>query len=440
MNKKALRAAPLLGVVLLASACGASAPAAEPPESGSKSAEPAPKAAEPVQLKFFMASKTSMPLEDLKALYEAPLQKKHPHLSFEFINNDAGIDKFLATNTKVDIIFGSYNVLATLMPYALYGDMSDLIASSKYDLSRFEQPYLDAITGMTGGKMAALPFYDLRLALYYNKDIFDRFGVPYPKDGSTWEDIYELAKKLTRQDGGIQYRGIAAGPSNLVAVNQFSLGFVDPKTNRAVFQTDRWKTFMDTLAPLFMLPGYGATKSLLSVSNQSNLFYNEKTAAMFVAFNNGAQLANSSGLNWDLVSLPEMKGLPGVGSQPYPVYLALSANSPHRAEAFQAITQLASDEVLLARSADLASLPPVKTPEVKAAYGKNAGEWKGKNVSGVVNQQTAKPMPYSPNNITGQSEMTNAMMSIILGEKDVNTALRESEEQANKKIEAAVGK
>ncbi|MDF2725446.1 MAG: extracellular solute-binding protein family 1 [Paenibacillus sp.] len=440
MNKNALCAVPLLGAVLLVSACGAGGSASGAVESGTDSAQKPSKAAEPVALTFFLASKSSKTVEQLKAELEAPVQKKYPNISFNFINNDEGIDKFLATNTKTDIIFGSYNVLASYMPYALYGDMSDLISGSKYDLSRFEQPFLDAITGMTGGKMSALPFYDLRLALYYNKDIFDRFAVPYPKDGSSWEDIYDLAKKLTRQDGGIQYRGIAAGPSNLVAVNPFSLGFVDPKTNRAVFQTTPWKTFMDTLTPLFMLPGYGATKSLLSVTNQSNLFFNDKTAAMLVAFSNGGPLANSSGLNWDLVSLPEMKGLPGTGSQPYPVYLALSSNSPHRAEAFQAITQLVSDEVLLERSADMAMLPPVKTPAVKAAYSKNAVDWKGKNVSGVVNQKPASPMPYSPNNITGQTEMTNAMISIIVGEKDVNTALREFEEQANKKIEAAVGK
>ncbi|MEF3311840.1 extracellular solute-binding protein [Paenibacillus sp. GYB004] len=410
---------------------------------GSKPAEPAPDVSgkvEPVALKLFLASKSSMPLEELKANYEEPIKRKYPHFSLEIINNDKGIDQFMATNTKVDLILGSYNVLSSMKQYELFGDMADLVASAKYDLNRFEKSYLDAITGMSDGKLSALPFYDLRLALYYNKDIFDRFGVSYPKDGMTWEELLDTAKRLTREDGGVMYRGLAGAPSNLIAVNQFSLGFVDPKTNAAALQKDQWKTFLDVLVPFYTLPGYNPTKKQLAVNDQSNLFYNEKTAAMHIAFNNGASLANKSGLNWDLVSLPEMKGLKNIGSQPYPVYVGLSATSEHRKEAFQAITQLVSDEILKERSADQAFLAPVTSAEIKGAYGQNVSDWKGKNFKGVVNQQTAAPMPYSPYNITGQAEMTNAMLSVIVGEKDANSALRDAEEQTNKKIQAAAGK
>ena len=33
--------------------------------------------------------------------------------------------------------------------------------------------------------------------LFYNKDLFDQAGVPYPTNDMTWEDIREIAKKLT---------------------------------------------------------------------------------------------------------------------------------------------------------------------------------------------------------------------------------------------------
>ncbi|RKN76007.1 ABC transporter substrate-binding protein [Paenibacillus ginsengarvi] len=434
MTKKGI-ALSLAGALLLLPACGKSG---DPASTDGSAA--AGKQAVPVQLKLFLASKSSMLPEELKATYEEPIQRKYPHISLEFINNDKGIDAFMATGTKADIVIGSFNVLSSIKPYGLFGDMTDLVQKNKYDTSRFEQSYLDAITGMGDGKLPGFPFYDLRLALYYNKDLFNKFGVPYPKDRMTWEQVYDIAKRLTREDGGVQYRGFAGGPSNLVAVNQFSLGFVDPKTNQANFRQDTWKTFMDTLVPLYTLPGYGATKKLLAVADQSNLFYNEKTAAMHVAFNNGAQLANKSNLSWDLVSLPEMKGAPGTGSQPYPVYLTLSSNSEHRDDAFLAITQLVSDEVLMDRSANQAFLSPLKNAAIKAAYGKNVSDWTGKNISGVIAQKTASPMPYSTNNVIGQTEMTNAMLAVIVGEKDVNTAIREAEEQTNKKVQALAGK
>lgn len=434
--------AALLGTAVLLSACGGGSTSGNGAGTGDTGAgaNETEQKREPVTLNFFMASKTTMTTEELKALYEAPLQKKHPHISLEFINNDKGIDTFMASGTKADIVFGSFNVLSNLKSYEIMGDMSDLIAKHKYDVGRFEQSYLDAMTDMSDGKLSGLPFYDLRLALYYNKDIFDRFGVPYPKDGMVWEQVVDTAKRLTREDGGVLYRGFAGGPSNLVAVNQYSLGFVDSKSNQVSLGAAKWKTMFETLVPLFQAPGYNPTKKLLSVSEQSNLFFTEKTAGMLVAFSNGAPLANKSGLNWDLVSLPEMKDLKGIGSQPYPVYMALSSNSTHREDAFLAITQFVSDEVQMTRSADMAHLSPLKNPEIKAAYGRNVSDWKGKNIAGVVGQKTAAPMPYSPHNTIAQTETTNAMLAVIVGEKDINTALRDAEEQASKKIQAALGK
>jgi multiple sugar transport system substrate-binding protein len=36
------------------------------------------------------------------------------------------------------------------------------------------------------------------LVLYYNKDLFDKWDVPYPKTGWTWDDFLDTAKRLTR--------------------------------------------------------------------------------------------------------------------------------------------------------------------------------------------------------------------------------------------------
>ncbi len=45
------------------------------------------------------------------------------------------------------------------------------------------------------------------MVIFYNKDLFDKAGVPYPKDGWTLDDLVDKARKLTRQDGGQQYWG-----------------------------------------------------------------------------------------------------------------------------------------------------------------------------------------------------------------------------------------
>ncbi|MFH1855932.1 MAG: sugar ABC transporter substrate-binding protein [Candidatus Omnitrophota bacterium] len=48
------------------------------------------------------------------------------------------------------------------------------------------------------------------VALYYNKNLFDKFGVEYPNKNWTWEDFKEAAIKLTKDvdnDGRIDYYG-----------------------------------------------------------------------------------------------------------------------------------------------------------------------------------------------------------------------------------------
>ncbi len=56
-------------------------------------------------------------------------------------------------------------------------------------------------TGVVDGKSSFLTKDYSPLAIYYNKDLFDKAGVAYPKDGWTWADLQAAAIKLT--SGGV---------------------------------------------------------------------------------------------------------------------------------------------------------------------------------------------------------------------------------------------
>jgi multiple sugar transport system substrate-binding protein len=51
-----------------------------------------------------------------------------------------------------------------------------------------------------GGRAFAHPGNANAPAIWYNKDIFDAAGVPYPQNGWTWEEFIEIAKRLTKYD------------------------------------------------------------------------------------------------------------------------------------------------------------------------------------------------------------------------------------------------
>ncbi len=47
------------------------------------------------------------------------------------------------------------------------------------------------------------------LVIYYNKDVFDKKGVAYPKEGWTWDDYKSMVEQLSFEEEGIKYYGWA---------------------------------------------------------------------------------------------------------------------------------------------------------------------------------------------------------------------------------------
>jgi multiple sugar transport system substrate-binding protein len=56
--------------------------------------------------------------------------------------------------------------------------------------------------GQWKGQQWFLPKDYSPMGVYYNKKIFDQYGVPYPKDGWTWDDMLNTAKLLTKDTTG----------------------------------------------------------------------------------------------------------------------------------------------------------------------------------------------------------------------------------------------
>ena len=57
------------------------------------------------------------------------------------------------------------------------------------------------------GSSYTLPFRKDWYMLYFNKDLFDKAGVPYPSADMTWDEYEELAKKMTSGEGSAKVYG-----------------------------------------------------------------------------------------------------------------------------------------------------------------------------------------------------------------------------------------
>ncbi|OGH90165.1 MAG: hypothetical protein A2537_03695 [Candidatus Magasanikbacteria bacterium RIFOXYD2_FULL_36_9] len=114
------------------------------------------------------------------------------------------------------------------------------------NLSQLDSEYIKAVRDdvVRGGQIFGLPLSMDMMAVFYNKDLLDKAGVPEPP--KTWEEFQTAAKKITKYDkktGKITQSGTALGTGNNIAgsddllyllFRQSGVGFVE-KNGQAVF-------------------------------------------------------------------------------------------------------------------------------------------------------------------------------------------------------------
>ncbi|GAA3407880.1 ABC transporter substrate-binding protein [Paenibacillus hodogayensis] len=417
----------MTGVVVWATAgCGNSAPPAEAGKEGSAGAPPAP-----VTLNFFTHGNSMVLAETIETL----VRQKFPHITIRTTKDGKGTTIFDVLNAgqTPDLISYSLGSVQDLRTLRLLSDLTPLIQQHKFDLNRLVPGAVEAAKAFSDkGELLLMPFELNNNAIYYNKTIFDKFGVSYPQDGMTWEQLLDLAKKVTRTDGGVSYKGFQYSALNLVYKDQLALGFVDPKTNKAAVNNDAWKRWLDVMTSFYKIDGNA------QAGDEKANFLKNQTVAMRTGPNYLTELpaAMDAGLNVDFAALPRFEGMSAVSSQMNAPFYVIPPSTPHKDEAFQVIAYLLSDEVqtLMARQG---RIPIVKEESVRKEYAKDLKGMDGKNLAAFFQDAIAKPAPSTPYDGQAKSIFTNAaLVPVYQGKADINTALREAEEQINKFIEA----
>lgn len=119
--------------------------------------------------------------------------------------NDADHDAKL----NIDLLAGStIDVIPSLGPKFYYNRadagyfvaLDDLIASKGIDAKEVWGSYLPY---SDDGHYYAVPYKQEVYCVFYNKNLFDRAGVPYPEGPWTWDEYVETAKKVTDLSAGI---------------------------------------------------------------------------------------------------------------------------------------------------------------------------------------------------------------------------------------------
>ncbi|MDF2722011.1 MAG: extracellular solute-binding protein family 1 [Paenibacillus sp.] len=378
--------------------------------------------AKPVTITIYNAQPGAFDFEKL-GIIDA-VQKKFPHITLKQILKEKGMDysDWIAAKTPVDIVYESttYTVYS-IKQFGLETDLQEQIKLQNFNTNVFEPNVLaHALSTNSESKLYGLPFTMNRYGNYYNKTLFDKFGTAYPKDGMTWDDVYELAKKMSRVDAGVNYYGFTAEPHNMLINNQLSLGQLDPKEDKSAMNTNDWKLLFENIRRFWQIPNNARVPTNEAVKG---------TVAMLI--DAGSISKAPVTFDWNVASVPELPQKPKTGFKPASLSLFLSSTSLQPEQAFKVMAYLVSEEFQRQLTRQAIGTPLVN-PEVRASFGQDMPQWKNKNVQALYYFPDAPSLPPRDEKLTNVSVHFGELFTT---EGDSNTLLRNFDEKVNKAIQ-----
>jgi multiple sugar transport system substrate-binding protein len=315
-------------------------------------------------------------------------------------------------------------------------NMESLIKQSKYDLGKINPVMLDTIRLVSQKDyLIGLPAFNNVFALYYNSDLFDKFGVEKPKDNMTWEDVRSLAVKMTRTENGIQYRGIYTD-NPIRGIDQLDLVRIDLKTNTAKLTTDGFVDVFRLWQSLLSIPGnFEAPNNNLNMGKHQQSFLKGELAMLPGWSTMLNDFLKDNSVNWDMVTYPTNPKAPGIGQRVDIPIMSVTRQSKHKNEAFKVILSVLSEETQT-ELARLANGPVLVDKKVIDQFGKGIPGLEKKNVKVFVSLKVNTM--HSMGKVPGSKFnpiFNNAFLSVMSKKKDINTALRDANEELNQVIQ-----
>ena len=218
--------------------------------------------------------------------------------------------------------YGQYAARDVLEP--LEGYMQD---SDEFSAEDFYPESLDAFRW--NGTITCLPQNISSLVVYYNRDLFERFGVPEPTDDMSWSQFVYRAQQMTRDAQGAVVRG--ADPdlpqANTAPAAIYGLG-VEPTiirfapfiwSNRAELVDDQespTRFTLDTPAAKSALEQFFQLRTVQGVvppdveveaEDDETRFLNGRMAMLLESRRLVPALREAAKFDWDVAALPRLQ-------------------------------------------------------------------------------------------------------------------------------------
>jgi len=158
-----------------------------------------------------------------------------------------------------DVVMFDLSQMPQLLGENLLAPLDPLISKDKFDTADIVPAVIDGIkAASTDGKLYGLAPLFSSSALVYNKKMFDEAGVPYPTDGMTWDQMFDLARRVTKGEGEKKVYGFnfySQSHGDLFSMSHaytvpLKLRVWDEKGEKMLVDDDNWEKAWKTLIQL----------------------------------------------------------------------------------------------------------------------------------------------------------------------------------------------
>ncbi|HWK22028.1 MAG TPA: ABC transporter substrate-binding protein [Ureibacillus sp.] len=299
----------------------------------------------------------------------------------------------------------------------------DSYVTDEFDTADFEKPLIEAF--QVDGKTYGFPKGYSTLALFYNKKMFADAGVEVPK---TWAELQDVSKKLTQ---GNQVFGFGQNPE--LARLQFiaeSKGGDIVKDGKANFASEDVVSGLQPYVDQHLVDKTAAQPNEVGAGWTGEMFGQGK-AAMVIEGNWAIPYLQSTfpDIDFGTAEVPTIDGKQG--TMAFTVGYVMNAASEKKEAAWELISYLTGKEGMKTWTSKGFELPSRQSVAAELGYDKD--ELRGALVKGA---------PYATVWSDGKNlpviftNFNNQFVSAYLGDRPLEDALKEAQDQANKEIEA----
>ncbi|GMX67544.1 hypothetical protein Elgi_68180 [Paenibacillus elgii] len=404
----------------------------------------------------------------LRDQYFSLYEYSHDNTAIEFVyskNQDPvlGTKQLLNSDNPPDIILLSYAVIGEFIDDNYLVKLDPLIARDKYDLDGLAQGVVLGLRDFGKGSLYALSPTFSSSVLIYNKNIFNKAGVSFPKDGMTWGDAFDKARQIKikgeSDSFGFSFSWSWSGELNenlSLYTEPLNLHEFDKSGKKMTINTPEWENAWTTIFELYREKVIPNEEDIMKFKQErksdngainDNAFLSGKVAMTIMSYRNFLRMhkiQKASGgqipFEWDVATIPVHPGLPNTGTHvPMEPVLAINSKSPNIEISWELIKFICGDEWARGKANSMDNLlarTKYNKPKEGLDYNINAF-YKLKPPAidlDIARQYLNKPDLHHVTKL-GEEKLKKALK----GEVSVKEALSEWESEGNnllKKIEA----